>query len=219
MDQLGIPIDATHVLGAAQAAAEWLAEQASPGARVLPIGEAGLREELERRGFVLVDQAPADWVVAGIDFGLTYERLKQAALAIRQHARFVGTNPDTTFPSEEGLVPGNGATLAYLRAATGVEPTIIGKPSQPMMHIALEHLGLPAAEVAMVGDRLDTDILGGQRVGMVTVLLRGGVTSEADLAASPIRPDRVCDDLGALLRAFQQERGGTSGEAGQEHPQ
>jgi 4-nitrophenyl phosphatase len=154
----------------------------------------------------LVEQGPADYVVAGIDFHISYERLKRAALAIRGGARFIGTNPDRTFPSEEGLVPGNGAVLAYLEAATGVEPAIIGKPSLPMMEIALAHLGVARGHVAMVGDRLDTDILGGQRVGITTILLYGGVTTSNELAASTIKPDLVYEDLGELLKAYRPER-------------
>lgn len=204
LESLGLPIDHTHVIGAAQAAAEWLAGHAAPGARVLPIGMAGLREELTRAGFTLVEQAPADFVVVGIDFDLTYERLKQAALAIRQRAQFIGTNPDTTFPSEEGLVPGNGATLAYLEAATGVTPTVIGKPHPAMMEVALAHLGLPHERVAMVGDRLNTDILGGYQAGLITILLRGGVTSDADLAHSALKPDHVFHDLGDLLDHYDR---------------
>ncbi len=206
LDHLGIPIQSDHVLGAAQATAEWLKTQAAAGARVLPIGEAGLREELERAGFTLVSAAPADFVVVGIDFHLDYEKLKQAALAIRANARFIGTNPDYTFPSEEGLVPGNGAVLAYLQTATGVEPTVIGKPSRPMMQLALDHLGLPAGEVAMVGDRLNTDIVGGQAIGVTTMLLWGGVTTQGELEGSDIKPDFVYQDLGDLLNAYRRAR-------------
>lgn len=204
LDHLGIPIDAAHVLGAAQATAEWLRAQAAPGARVLPVGEAGLVEELQRAGFTVVGKPPADFVVVGVDFHLTYDKLKQATLAIRANARFIGTNPDSTFPSEEGLLPGNGATLAYLQAATGVEPTIIGKPSAPMMQVALDHLALPARQVAMVGDRLNTDIQGGKNIGVTTVLLLGGVTSEQELAATDLQPDFVYEDLGALLHAHRR---------------
>lgn len=203
LDRLGIPIDSAHVLGAAQATAEWLRDQLAPGARVLPIGEDGLREELLRAGFTLVEQPPADAVVVGIDFGLSYERLKQATLALRSRARFIGTNPDATFPSEEGLVPGNGAALAYLETASGVTPEIIGKPATAIMEVARAHLGLPPGEVAMVGDRLNTDIQGGHNAGLRTILLRGGVTSTEELAASPLQPDLVVDDLADLLTRYQ----------------
>ncbi|MDQ4074830.1 MAG: HAD-IIA family hydrolase [Chloroflexota bacterium] len=214
LDNLGIPIDSAHVLGAAQATAEWLAEQSSDEARVLPVGEEGLHEELSRAGFTLVDQAPADYVVVGIDFHFSYDKLKRAALAIRSGAEFIGTNPDPTFPSEEGLLPGNGAILAYLEAATGVEPTIIGKPSRPMMEVALEHVDLPPENVAIVGDRLNTDIQGGQTIGLITILVRGGVTSDEELVHSDIKPDLVIDHLGALLEDYRQERNNSGSEEG-----
>jgi 4-nitrophenyl phosphatase len=198
LEHLGIPLAASQVLGVARATAEWLAERAPVGARMLVVGEPGLVEELRREGFTIVEKAPADYVVVGVDFHLTYEKLKEATLAIRQRAVFIGTNPDVTYPSEEGIVPGNGAQLAYLQAATGKTPTLIGKPEAAMMEVALAHLGLPATQVAMVGDRLDTDILGGKNVGMTTILLLGGVTSMNELAASAIKPDYVLDDLAAL---------------------
>lgn len=198
LERLGIPLSADQVLGVARATAEWLAERAPVGARMLVVGEPGLSAELQREGFTIVEKAPADYVVVGVDFHLTYEKLKEATLAIRQRALFIGTNPDVTYPNEEGIVPGNGAQLAYLQAATGKPPTVIGKPEAAMMEIALAHLGLPADQVAIVGDRLDTDILGGKNVGMTTILLLGGVTSMNELAASSIKPDYVFDDLAAL---------------------
>ncbi len=199
--RLGIPIQGDAVIGAAQATAEWLSARAAVGARVLVVGEDGLRRELTRRGFTLVEKAPADYVVVGIDFHMSYDKLKEAALALQNRAAFIGTNPDLTYPSEEGIVPGNGAQLAYLQAATGKTPTLVGKPEKAMMEVALSHLGLPAADVAMVGDRLDTDILGGKNVGMTTIMVRGGVSNDSDVAASTIKPDYVYDDLAALLEA------------------
>ncbi|MGB0388145.1 MAG: HAD-IIA family hydrolase [Ardenticatenaceae bacterium] len=205
LDKLRIPIDASCVVGSGQATAEWLLKNAAPGARILIVGEAGLEQEISQRGFTLVEHRPADYVVVGIDFGLTYERLKQAALAIRQNAKFIGTNSDPSYPNEEGLVPGNGAALAFLEAATGVAPLVMGKPQPAIMEIALTQLGLPPEHVAMVGDRLTTDILGGQNAGMITILLRGGVTSDAERIASPIKPDHVFDDLDDLLSFYRKE--------------
>lgn len=193
-----------HIMGSAEATASWLREQ-MPGARVMPVGGAGLEEALRRAGFTLVTERPADAVVAGIDLDFTYDKAKRAALAIRDGARFIGTNPDTTFPSEEGIVPGAGSILAMLEAATGQKPTIIGKPAQPMMQEALRRVGTPAAQTAMVGDRLDTDILGGQRAGMPTIFIRGGVTSDAEYEASSLRPTWLFDDLAALLDALLRE--------------
>lgn len=206
LDALGIPIDASRVIGSAKATAEWLGSRAAPGARVLVIGEAGLRQEMTDAGFTLVETLPADFVVVGIDTTLTYEKLKQASLAIRQNAQFIGTNPDTTFPGEEGLLPGNGAILAFLEASTGVKPTIVGKPGAAMMDVAVAHLGLPRDQVAMIGDRLETDILGAQNAGLISILLQGGVASTAEIAASPIKPNHIFYDLGDLLDHYERER-------------
>jgi 4-nitrophenyl phosphatase len=206
LDKLRLPINAECVVGSGFATAEWLVQEAAPGARVLVIGEAGLRHELSSRGFTLVEKPPADYVIVGIDFNFTYERLKQAALAIRQNAKFIGTNADPSYPSEEGLVPGNGSILAFLETATDVKPIIIGKPQPAIMEIALAKLELPHEQVAIVGDRLNTDILGGQQAGMITILLRGGVTSDAERIASPIKPDHVFHDLEDLLDFYQKER-------------
>jgi 4-nitrophenyl phosphatase len=107
----------------------------------------------------------------------------------------VGTNPDPSFPIERGLVPGNGAILAALEATTEVEPRIIGKPEVPLFQQAAARLGAEAAKILVLGDRLETDILGGKRAGMQTGLLLTGVTDRDLLSASPIQPDHVYEDL------------------------
>lgn len=201
--KLGFAIDGTRVIGSAYATAQWLIEHAEPAARLLFIGEAGLREELLKAGFSLVSTPPAEFVVVGIDFDLSYERLKQAAIAIQQKATFIGTNPDRCFPHGDWLIPGTGATLAFLSTATGVKPMTMGKPELTMMQYALDKVGLPRQQVAIVGDRLDSDILGGRNAGLTTILLRGGVTSDAECATSAIQPDYTFDDLGELLTTYR----------------
>ena len=203
---LGIEVPPSRIIGAAQASAEALARSAVKGARVLPIGTDALRQALAAQHFTLVDGPPADYVVVGLDPELSYEKLKRAALAIRGGAQFIGTNPDKTFPAEEGLVPGNGSALAYLEAATDQPPRIMGKPSLPMMQVALSHLDVPASEVAMVGDRIETDIVGGQAAEMVTVLLLGGVSSPTAAEQASPPPDFIFDDLGDLLRHYRAAR-------------
>jgi 4-nitrophenyl phosphatase len=200
--KLGFAIDRTRVIGSAYATAQWLIEHAEPSARLLFIGEAGLREELTKAGFRLVSTPPAEFVVVGIDFNVSYERLKQAAIAIQQKATFIGTNPDRSFPDGDWLTPGTGASLAFLSTATGVKPIIMGKPDLTMMQYGLDKVGLPRQQVAMVGDRLDSDILGGQNAGLTTILLRGGVTSDAEYAASAIQADYIFDDLGELQNCY-----------------
>jgi len=206
LDKLGIPIEASRVIGSAFATGEWLTGNAAPAARVLIVGEQGLELEIQNRGFLLVEEGPADYVVVGIDFNLTYQRLKQAALAIRKNAKFIGTNADRTYPSEEGIVPGNGSALAFLQAATGVEPLIIGKPQPAIMNIALSRFDVPPQHIAMVGDRLNTDVFGAHRAGMISIFLRGGVTSDAERMASSVKPDHVFHDLDDLLSSYESER-------------
>lgn len=204
---IDLDVAPAEILTSAQATALYLRERAPAGARVLPVGHEGLRVALCDAGFVLVDERPADYVVAGIDWHFDYDTLKRAGMAIRDGARFVGTNPDRTFPGKEGILPGAGAILAALTAYTDVEPVIIGKPASPAIELALERLGLPASQVAMVGDRLETDILAGQRGGLLTILVLTGVTRRQDLDTTDIIPDLVFEDLVDLRLAWQSVPG------------
>jgi 4-nitrophenyl phosphatase len=128
-------------------------------------------------------------------------------LLIRRGAAFIGTNPDLTFPSERGLVPGNGAVLAALQAATGVAPLIIGKPQPEMILQAMARMNCTPENTAMIGDRLDTDILGGQRAGLTTILMLSGVTGREDLNRSAITPDYVFANLDELADALLRAQG------------
>jgi 4-nitrophenyl phosphatase len=202
---MGVRVALDEILTSPQATAGYLAA-AAPGAAVYIIGEPGLRVELEARGLRVVndspEQASATHVVVGIDRTLSYAKLVEACLLIRGGAAFIGTNPDVTFPGERGIVPGNGATLAALRVATGVEPLIIGKPEPEMMTQSMARMGGTLADTAVIGDRLDTDILGGIRAGMSTLLVLSGVTSAADAKKDAIQADYVFQDIGAIADAL-----------------
>lgn len=192
-----------HVLNSALAAADYLAVQAEPDATVFPVGGQGVRQALRSRRFRLVeDGSDVDYVVVGWDTEMNWETMAQAALLIRGGARFIGTNPDRSYPSERGLVPGAGAQLALLETATDVTPTIAGKPEPVLYQQALERMGADPAETLVIGDRLDTDILGGVRQGMITALLLSGVQRRDDLTHSPVHPDLVFENLAALLDAW-----------------
>lgn len=200
----GIEISPAQVLTSAQATASYLAERSRPGTPIYFIGEAGLRQALTEEGFRLVplgaDEQPR-YVVVGWDRHLTFDKLAQATLHIRAGASFIATNPDRTWPSERGLLPGAGAILAALKAATDVEPTVIGKPSPLMLQIAMDRIGAQAT-TAMLGDRLETDILGGQNAGVTTILVLSGVATPDELETSSIQPDLVFEDIAALTRAW-----------------
>ncbi len=198
---MGVTVYIEEILTSAQATAGYLASIAPAGTRVFVVGQKGLWTELRTAGFDLVED-DAEYVVAGMDFTICYERLAQAALLIRAGARFIGTNPDRSFPSERGIVPGTGALLAFLEVATGVAPTIVGKPGRAMMEQALARLGANPATTAMLGDRLETDILAGQRAGLFTLLVLSGITDQMQLSQSEIQPDLVFRDVGHLHAAW-----------------
>ena len=203
LSSMGVLVHAEEILTSAQATAGYLAIVAPPGTRVFVIGQDGLQAALREEGFALAED-DVEFVVAGMDFGICYERLAEATLLIRAGAQFVGTNPDLTFPNERGIVPGAGSLLAFLEAATGVTPTVIGKPGTAMMEQALALMNAAAGTTAMLGDRLETDILAGQRAGLPTLLVLSGITDEALLAASPIQPDLIFRDVGHLHAVWQE---------------
>jgi len=133
---------------------------------------------------------------------VTYETLKTATLLIRCGARFIGTNPDTTLPTPEGMAPGAGAILAAVQSATGAAPTIVGKPEPTMFQQAMARLGATRADTAALGDRLETDILAAQRTGLLSLLVLSGVTDRALLAESEIQPDLAFEDIADLRQKW-----------------
>jgi 4-nitrophenyl phosphatase len=200
---MDVRVQPQEILTSSLATAGYLAGIAPAGTRVFMVGEKGLRSALVDAGFELVD-GDAEYVVVGMDFHVCFDRLRDAALRIRAGAKFIGTNPDRTFPSEIGIVPGCGSLLALLEAATDVKPVIIGKPETAMVEQALAKLGAEAATTGMLGDRLETDILAGQRAGLPTLLVLSGVTKREMWAESEIQPDLVFDDIAHLHRVWQE---------------
>ncbi len=199
--QMRVSINANEVLTSAEATAIYLPRLIGKSARVYVIGGEGIADALVHSGFAIVDQN-ADAVIVGIDRHLTYEKLKRATFEIRRGAKFIGTNGDKTFPTEEGIVPGAGAILAAIQAATDVAPIIIGKPERAMFDIAIEQMRADPATCAMVGDRLDTDIEGAQRAGLKTILIMTGITTSEILSQSQIKPDFIFDNLDSLRAAW-----------------
>jgi 4-nitrophenyl phosphatase len=201
LGNMGIDARAEEILTSAQATARYLAQQEPAGARIYVIGRDGLRQALMEQGFSLAEEE-VDYVTVGWDWELSYTQLKRATLHIRAGARFIATNPDTTFPSEEGIIPGNGAILAALQVATDVQPVVIGKPQSTIFRLALAQLGLGPQGIAVLGDRLETDVLGAQRMRLGTLFVLSGVTDEDELSQSSIHPDLVYEDVAHLQRAW-----------------
>jgi 4-nitrophenyl phosphatase len=196
---MGIQVRLEEILTSAQAAMAYVRAHSDGQVRVLVVGETGLRSAAEAEGLEVADDQP-NWVVAGLDRGFDYQKLARATRAIRGGARFVASNADALLPIEGGeVLPGAGSIVAAIRAATGVDPVVVGKPEPAMFEAGLQKLGgLQPGQVAMVGDRLDTDIDGGRAAGLRTILVLTGVTTRALLAAASIQPDAVADDLASV---------------------
>ncbi|MEZ4859863.1 MAG: HAD-IIA family hydrolase [Caldilineaceae bacterium] len=207
--KMNIKADPAHILGSAEATAAWLAEQAPQRGKVIMLGMEGLRSALLNEGFTLVtDPFDAEFAVAGINFHLTYEVVANVALAIRNGARFVGTNIDPTYPSERGQVPGTGSILAMLEAATSVKPEIVGKPYPGMYELAMHRLGAEISETLMVGDRYETDIVGAARMGLVTAGVLTGISPRERFEQGDPPPTFILPGLPELLALFREADGG-----------
>jgi 4-nitrophenyl phosphatase len=195
-----------QILTSPQALAHELSKRFPEQGRIYTIGEAGLTQGLNEAGFTAVDEdnwdasLPIQAVTIGMDRNISYAKLRRAALLINQGTPFYATNPDKTFPTPEGLIPGAGALIAALVTATGVEPLVVGKPARFLMDLARERMQTTAVQTLVVGDRLETDIAGGQAAGCPVALVLSGVTSlEAARAWTPT-PDIISPDLTTLVR-------------------
>ena len=200
LTRLGIPADIDEVLNSSYVLAQHLAREA-PGARCFVIGEAPLVAELEAAGLAPVDDARVDYVVVAFDRTFDYRKLDVALQAVTRHgARLVGTNPDRTCPVEGGEIPDAAGMIGAVEGVTGrrVDP-IVGKPSPITLQTALDQLGLPAADCAVVGDRLETDIAMGRAAGLETILVLTGVTRPGDPAIAHWHPTHVVATLDELL--------------------
>ena len=200
--RMEIEVAESEVLASADATASYLKQQSPNGARVYVIGESGLKDSIEAVGLTLAE-SDVQYVVVGLDRELNYQKLTTAVRLLRAGAAFVGPNPDTTLPTDDGIIPGAGSFQALLTAATGVRPLIIGKPEPTMLVLGAERLGLAPAEAAIIGDRLDTDIVGGARAGLKTILVLTGVSTRAEAAAVEFKPDWIFEDLPALQAAIE----------------
>lgn len=203
---MGISVSADEILSSGIATALYLAKQVNPAdTRIYVIGEEGATQPLIEQGFTLTGlyETEADFVVCGKDEALSWDKLATATLNIRAGAQFIGTNADSTLPTERGITHGNGAILAALQAGSGVEPTIIGKPEPILYQQALASLGVDASKTIAIGDRLDTDILGAVRANIRSLMVLTGVSSEADVQAVDYQPTWIMPDLNAITEALR----------------
>jgi len=197
----GVNIEPWQVLNSGLATAQYLKKRFPAGSDIFVVGEDALIETLENEGFNHNGDHPAA-VVAAMDRGINYEKLTRATLLIRGGVPFIGTNPDRSFPIPEGQAPGAGAILAALEASTGIAPIIIGKPQPDMYKAALARLGTSPEETLVVGDRLETDILGAQNTGCPSALVLSGVTTLESAQQWKPAPDIIAGDLTSVITSL-----------------
>ncbi|WP_127358739.1 HAD-IIA family hydrolase [Actinacidiphila soli] len=195
--RMGLDVPVENIWTSALATAKFLADQ-RPGGTAYVIGEAGLTTALHDIGYVLTDTDP-DFVILGETRTYSFEAMTKAVRLINAGARFVATNPDETGPSAEGALPATGAVAALITKATGVDPYFVGKPNPLMMRAGLNAIGAHSETSAMIGDRMDTDIVSGTEAGMETVLVLTGLTQASDVERFPYRPTRVVNSIADLV--------------------
>ena len=204
---MGLRVPPERILGSSEATALWLAEQVRngwPRGEVIMLGMEGMRSALLDQGFELTDDPfAATYAISGAKFDLTYADLANVTLAIRNGARFIGTNGDLTFPVERGQWPGAGAVLALFTAATDVKPIVIGKPNPPMYEIAMHRLGVTPEQALMIGDRYDTDIAGALDLGMLAAAVLTGVNAREVHENQARPPHLIVENLPELLALLQ----------------
>jgi NagD protein len=194
---MGIEVPEQNLWTSAVATARFLGDQ-MPGGRAYVIGEAGLTTAMHEVGFVLTDASP-DYVVLGETRTYSFEAITKAIRLIDAGARFVATNPDPTGPSTEGALPATGAVAAMITKATRKQAYFVGKPNPVMMRAGLNKIGAHSETSAMVGDRMDTDIVSALEAGMESILVLSGSTARSDLERYPFRPSRVLDSIADLV--------------------
>jgi NagD protein len=196
LERLGIHVAEEHVFTCAMATARFLAQQ-KPGGTAFVIGEGGLLTALHSNGYAVVDKDP-DYVVVGEGRTLTFEMAEAALGMILGGAQLVATNLDPNCPTQHGSRPGCGAVVAMLEAASGVKAFSVGKPSPVMLRGARKELGLTTDQTIVIGDTMETDILGGVQLGFKTILVLSGGTGPDDLARYAYRPDKVVESIADL---------------------
>jgi NagD protein len=197
LSRMGLDVPVANIWTSALATAKFLDDQ-RPGGTAYVIGEAGLTTALHDIGYILTDVEP-DYVVLGETRTYSFEALTKAIRLINGGARFIATNPDQTGPSAEGALPATGSVAALITKATGKDPYFVGKPNPLMMRAGLNAIGVHSESSAMIGDRMDTDVLAGLEAGMETVLVLTGLTAEADIDRYPFRPSRVVNSIADLV--------------------
>lgn len=197
LNRIGLEVPVENIWTSALATAKFLDSQ-HPGGTAYVIGEAGLTTALHDVGYVMTDHEP-EFVILGETRTYSFEALTKAIRLIDNGARFIATNPDNTGPSPQGALPATGSVAALITKATGKEPYFVGKPNPLMMRTGLNVIGAHSEGSAMIGDRMDTDVLAGLEAGMQTFLVLTGLTTAGDIERYPYRPTEVVDSIADLV--------------------
>lgn len=197
LERAGLNVPEGSIWTSALATADFLAAQ-HPGGSAYVIGEAGLTTALHEVGYTMTDINP-DYVVIGELRSYSFAAITKAIRLVLDGARFIATNPDVTSPSPEGPLPATGAAAAMITKATGAEPYFVGKPNPMMFRSAMNRIDAHAGSTAMIGDRMDTDIVAGIEAGLDTTLVLTGSTKKGDVERFPYRPSRVVDSIADVV--------------------
>ncbi|TQL46757.1 NagD protein [Homoserinimonas aerilata] len=193
----GLEVPESAIYTSALATADFLKSQ-SRGGTAYVIGEAGLTTAMHEAGFIMTESNP-DFVVLGETRTYSFDAITKAIRLIGRGARFISTNPDATGPSAEGPLPATGAVAALITKATGMEPYVVGKPNPMMFRSAMNKIGAHSENTAMIGDRMDTDVVAGIEAGLHTILVMTGISDEAEILRYPFRPDEVLASVADLV--------------------
>jgi len=202
LSDLGVEVETWQIVTSAMGVAHMLAQKYPRGTKAFMIGEDGIRVALEEKGLEVLsveNAQEAQVFVMGIDRTITFDKMREATLLVRRGVPFYATNPDKTFPTPRGEIPGAGAWISVITTATGVEPIYAGKPFPFMMELSLELLGTKKEETLIVGDRLETDIAAGQAVGCACALVLSGVSTMEKAEAWMPKIAMIADDLATLV--------------------
>ena len=199
LTRLGVPAAPDDVINSSLVLARYLRDR-DPGAPVFVIGEPPMRDEMAAHGFEVRPDERVRWVIIAFDRTFDYAKLNVALQAVKGGARLIATNPDRTCPVEGGEIPDCAGMIAAVEAVTDRKvETIVGKPSPIILEVALAAIGVPAREAAIVGDRIETDIVMGRRLGLGTVLVLSGVTRADDARIAAVAPDHVLQSIRDLV--------------------
>lgn len=199
LKSFGIEVGEDSVVSATHATARFIANERK-GARVFTTGEEGLKEELVNAGLKIVDYEDAEYLVVGSNRKIDYEIMTKALRCCLLGTRYIATNPDRIFPSENGPTPGTGMIIGALYWMTGRLPdVVVGKPSKVIMLEALEKLNLAAEDVVVVGDQIEVDVIAGKNIGAETLLVLTGVSKKSDIERAEVKPDYVAESLESLF--------------------